>query len=137
MSTVDVSRWLESARFSDERIEALEELIIRKRSRLEGSKSSGLSDMPGGGGRGDWTNSIALIEGYEQELKRLRELREDVSRTIQELSRIEYVTALELYYLRNMGWAEVARAMARDDKTVRRWRDSAIEEIAKTKTGVW
>ncbi len=127
-----IKNWLESARFTDARIDALDELIARARSRMEGSRSGG-----GGGGGGikrDFSDALARIEGYEEEKRRIMSTYAAVKTAIYGVSDIRWRTALELYYLRDYKWAEVAHALGYDEKTIGRWHTCAVEEIKK-KTG--
>lgn len=122
-------------RHIDARIEALEELIARTRSRLYGSKSGGLSGMPGGGRGGDWTNLVSRIETLEGEKRQLEEQYESAKNAIHDLSRSEYRTAMELYYLRGYPEPRISLAMGVDVRTIQRWKSSAIAEIEHKKSG--
>ena len=126
--------WLERARYAEERIEAVEELIARARSRMEGSRQAGAG---GGGGsaKRDFSDALARIERYEDERRRIQEAYDEVREAIDALSNERHRTALELYYLRDYEWTRVAEALGYDERTMTRWHAAAKAEIAK-RTGV-
>lgn len=119
------------ARFVDIRIEALDELIDRTRSKLEGSRASMVSDMPGGGGHGDWTNMICKLEEYEAERERLDGIYREVKDAIERLEDERYRTALMLYYIMGKSWRMIADRMGYDERTVQRWHGRALQELKK------
>lgn len=135
MLTITTREWLEEVRFLDARIEALDELIDRTRSRLYGSKSSGLSGMPGGKG-GDWTNLFTRIEGLEEEKTQLKQMLDEAKALFRSLPRSEHRTAMELYYVRGLSEPKIALSMGVDLRTIQRWKAAATEIIEKKRTGV-
>lgn len=122
-------------RFIDARIEALDELIDRTRSRLYGSKSSGLSGMPGGGKGGDWTNLVARIETLEAEKRELEAELERAKTAIKGVSDSKWRTAAELYYIRGYAEPKISLAMGVELRTVQRWKENAIRELERKFTG--
>lgn len=136
MATLSTEKWLESVRFADPRILAYEQLILLMRDKLDGVGASGVSDMPGGGKKGDFTDTYARITQYESEVEALKRLRNEVETAIMGLEYAAHRTALELYYLRNIkSWAEVGAVMGYDERTARRWRDRAIEILDTRRRG--
>ncbi len=139
MTTLDRAKGAEAEiRELDGRIEDLEELIERKRSRLEGGKASVITDTPRGGKSTDWTNTVALIMEYQEELAEACRDREILRGYIREAKELIYAledgnqrTALSLYYLRGLKWPKIALAMGCDERTLYRWRDSALEKLQK------
>lgn len=113
----------------DIRIEALDELIDRTRSKLEGSRASMVSDMPGGSGHGDWTNMICRLEEYEAERARLDAIYREASAAIEGLEDERYRTALHMYYIMGRDWQGIADRMGYDVRTVHRWHGRALQEL--------
>ena len=76
----DVQRWLMRARGLNQKIDALDELIERQRSRAEGggSKSGDGGSRKGGG----LENHIAKLEAYEAERDEAIRIRDEVFETI-------------------------------------------------------
>lgn len=136
---------LEGARYAneqigviDERLNELEDDIAQYSSRAEGNLVSKVSGMPGGGRGGDWTYTLARVLEMKDEYKKLCGERTELRAKLEEAKGIidglmdgGQRTVLQLYYLRNKKWADVAGYIGVDVQTVYRWRDAAYRQLEK------
>lgn len=125
----DVQRWLMRARGLNQKIDALDELIERQRSRMEGggSKSDGGRNRKGGG----LENHIAKLETYEAERDEAAKVRDEVFEAICTLEDKRHQAALIRYYITTQGWQHIAETLGVDRRTVTRWHEFALEELKR------
>ena len=126
----DIQGWLLRARGGNQKIDALDELIERMRSRSEGGGGvgggSGGSRKPGGLER-----FAASIETYEAKRAEAERIRDEVYEAICTLSNQQWQTALIRYYIVGQEWHDVAAKLGVDRRTVNRWHGYALCELKK------
>jgi hypothetical protein len=126
----EIQKWLLRARGANEKIDALNELIERMRSRSEGG---GGASGGGGGSRkpGGLEKFTASIESYEARRAEIERIRDEVYDAICMLSDQRYQTALIRYYIVSQDWVDVAKAMNKDRRTIERWHGYSLNELKK------
>ena len=127
----DMQRWLLRARGINAKIDALDELIERAKSRLEGGGSRGGGG--GGGSRkpGGLEKILCQIDTYERDREKMEQIRDEVYDAICMLEDKRYQTALIRYYITGQEWQDIADRMEVDRRTVTRWHGRALQELEK------
>jgi len=127
----DMQRWLLRARGINAKIDALDELIERAKSRLEGGGSRGGDG--GGGSRkpGGLEKILCQIDTYERDREKMEQIRDEVYYAICKLEDKRYQTALIRYYITGQEWQDIADRMEVDRRTVTRWHGRALQELEK------
>lgn len=127
----DMQRWLLRARGINAKIDALDELIERAKSRLEGGGSRGGGG--GGGSRkpGGLEKILCQIDTYERDREKMEQIRDEVYDAICMLEDKRYQTALIRYYINGQEWQDIADRMEVDRRTVTRWHGRALQELEK------
>lgn len=115
-----------------QRIDDKTEEVQRIRQRLyPGSQK--LSDMPGGGQKSDWTDTIAdIIEienGIKSEIAELNAVRQSVLDVINAVSDDRYRVLLEKRYINGKTWQCIADEMYVDYLTTWRWHSVALAMV--------
>lgn len=121
-------RYIEAQHRIDDKTEEIE----RIRQRLyPGSQK--LSDMPGGGKRSDWTDTIAEIieieNGIKDEIAELTNVRQSVLDAINAVEDDRYRVLLEKRYINDKTWQTVADEMHIDYLTTWRWHCVALSMV--------
>ena len=131
----DMQRWLLRARGINAKIDALDELIERAKSRLEGGGSRGGGGGGGGGGGsrkpGGLEEILCQIETYERDRAKMEQIRDEVYAAICMLEDKRYQTALIRYYITGQEWQDIADRMYCDRRTITRWHGRALQELEK------
>jgi DNA-directed RNA polymerase specialized sigma24 family protein len=125
--------YLERARTLDGEIEAKREHLARLRSQLTG-RAQVITGMPGGG-RADWTDTVARAVELERELiasiDGMLALRREISQMIARVPDGRHRQLLELRYLCGKKWEEVAEAMSYDVRWIYQLHEDALAEVEK------
>ena len=126
----DMQRWLLRARGMNQKIDALDELIERLKSRSEGGGSKG------GGGSGSrkpggLEKYLSQIEAYEKDREEMERVRDEVYEALCRLSDQRHQTALIRYYITGPEWQDIADKMYCDRRTITRWHGRAMQELEK------
>ena len=128
--------FLSQGRFIDRRIEHKQEDIERMRSKLTNANAK-LSDMPKGGSTTDWTDADIKILEYEQyvrdEIKNLCEVKRQIREAIDAVEDARYRELLEMRYLCDKTFEEIAVAMKYDWRHVMRMHKEALEVVEVSK----
>ena len=107
-------QFLEPARRLDWRIEKKCERIARMRAKLEKTNSN-LTGMPRGGPGGDWTDADVAVLEYEEQIKaeiaRLCALKRRITEIISTVEESTLRDLLELRYLNNYRFEQIAVEM--------------------------
>lgn len=125
--------WLNKARYTDQRIQAISKQVRRIQASLEG-KATVYSDMPKGSGTADWTDkaneAIMLADELQEEIRQYRQDKLEVAAVIDTIEDTRYHLIMELYYIRNVQtWEKVARMVPCDITTALRWHGRAVALI--------
>lgn len=125
----EIEKWLLRARGANQKIDALDELIERMKSRSEGGGEKG----GGGGSRkpGGLEKFAASIETYEAKRAETERIRDEVYEAICGLNDQRYQTALIRYYIIGQDWIDVAETIKKDRRTIERWHGRALIELEK------
>lgn len=126
----DIERWLLRARGLNQKIDALDELIERVKSRSEGGGEKGGG---GGGSRkpGGLEKFACSIETYETKRAEAERIRDEVYEAICGLHDQRHQTALIRYYIIGQGWTDVADSIGKDRRTIERWHGRALLELER------
>ncbi len=126
---IDIELWLLRARGINAKIDALDELIERTKSRAEGGGEKGgggVSRKPGG-----LEKILCQIEAYENERDRMEGIRDEVYNAICLLDDNLQQSALISYYITGRDWEDIAIEMNKDRTTIYRWHKRAKQELKK------
>lgn len=126
--------YLMQAYKTDLQINSKLEQVMRLRSLVEKTTTT-LSMAPGSGGdsKGQLENTLVKIVDLEaemnDEIQHLLEVEAEIRKTISEIEQPELRVVLELRYLCNMAWSQIAREMECDRKQVHRFHGRALNVL--------
>ena len=124
--------FLSQGRFIDRRIEHKLEDIARMRSKLTNANAK-LSDMPKGGQNTDWTDADIKILEYEQyvgeEIKKLCDIKRQIREAIDAVDDARFRELLEMRYINNKTFEEIAVAMKYDWRWTMRLHKTALGAV--------
>lgn len=125
----DMQRWLLRARGINAKIDALDELIERAKSRLEGGGSRGGGG--GGGSRkpGGLDKYLIQIETYKSDREKMVRIRDEVYDAICMLENNVHQSALISYYITGRDWEDIAADLGKDRTTIYRWHKKALLDL--------
>lgn len=124
--------WLSQMWTLDDRVERKLEEVYRMRSQIERANAV-ISDMPRGGGRHDWTDT--LIKATELERKLLDDIRDmmalksEIHEAIDLIDDARLRQLLELRYINHRSWRAIAREMHYDESWVYVLHGKALRQI--------
>lgn len=124
--------FLRTARDADRRIDEAMERLERMRAKLEAGRMSNLTGMPRGGAV-DWTETADRVIELERRVNaRIREMVRQKQAAMDAIDRVEEARlreVLELYYLDEYTWEQVAEQMDLSDRHVKRLHGIALLRV--------
>ena len=121
--------FLSQARGMDRRIDKKTERVERIEARLEAGRLNRLTGMPRGG-VSDWTDTANMLIDMEKDLNsEIREMcrvKRLVKEAIHAVEKTRWQELLELYYINEYTWEQVAETMHLDRRWVTRMHGKAL-----------